>query len=142
MDFLFFAILFAVVFVVVLSKIIPIFKNHYKVTNGVTNYDSGMRKFVYRVTCSPVDVIYKLTNPGNKEQLKFDYNSDNDIMYISDSTYRFKYRIRFRECEGYNVVMLERVCYLVKQSYIPYMLNPHIVEKLNAEIVPYDKFKF
>lgn len=49
MEFLLFALFFFVILIpLVLGIIIPIYKDHSKVTGGIINYDSTMRKFVYK----------------------------------------------------------------------------------------------
>ena len=70
MEFLLFAILFFVILVpLVLGIIIPIYKSHNKVTGGIINYDSTMRKFVYKVNLSSEGIINLLKTKNDVDEL-------------------------------------------------------------------------
>ena len=55
--FLFFIILILIVF----GIIYPIYKNHFKATGGIINYDITMRKFVYKTNLQHDDVVELLS---------------------------------------------------------------------------------
>ena len=50
--FYFLLIFFAIVIPIVLVSVIPMYKNHSKVTGGIINYDNIMKKFVYKINLS------------------------------------------------------------------------------------------
>ena len=61
MEFLIFSAFFFLILIpLILAIIIPVYKNHYKTTNNVINYDSMMRKYVYKVYMSREEIINKL----------------------------------------------------------------------------------
>ena len=143
MEFLFFAIFFFVILVpLVLGIIIPIYKSHNKVTGGVINYDSNMRKFVYKVNLSSEDIINLLKTKNDVDELSCTFDFDKSVIKFSEYGSNRDYYYRIQECNGFSILRLEQVELIGMQSHVPYKLNPFIVSKLQAEIIPYSQYGF
>ena len=143
MEFLPFVLLFIVIlFTIVLGTIIPIYKNHNSVTKGVVNYDSTMRKFVYKVNLSNQQVIDLLNTKRDVDELSCTFDYEKSIVRFSDFGSHRDYYFQHYECSGFSILRLEQVELIGMQSHIPYKLNPFIVCKLQAEIVPFSQYGF
>lgn len=139
---LFYIFLFILVSVLVFGMIIPMHKEHEKVCNGVINYDSVMRKFVYKVYLSRQEVITLLKSKNEIDELTCTFNDDETIIKISEYGSNRKYYFQVQELNGFSLLKLEQVSVIGMQSWVPFKLNPFLVKKLNAEIVPFSQHKF
>ena len=143
MKFLFFALFFFVILIpLVLGIIIPIYKDHSKVTGGIINYDSTMRKFVYKINLSSQEIIDLLNTKNDFDKLSCAFDFEKSVIRISEySSYR-DYYFKIQECSDFSILRLEQVALLGMKSSVPYKLNPFIVSKLQAEIVPFSQYSF
>ena len=117
-------------------------KKHKEISNGIINYDSLMRKFVYKVHLSKQEVITLLKLKNEIDELTCTFNNDETIIKISEfGSYR-KYFFQVQEIDGYSLLKLEQVSLFGMQSQVPFKLNPFLVKKLNAEIVPFSQYEF
>ena len=139
---LFYIFLFILVSVLTFGMIIPMHKEHEKVCNGVINYDSVMRKFVYKVYLSRQEVITLLKSKNEIDELTCPFNDDETIIKISEYGSNRKYYFQVQELNGFSLLKLEQVSVIGMQSWVPFKLNPFLVKKLNAEIVPFSQHKF
>lgn len=139
---LFYIFLFILVSVLTFGMIIPMHKEHEKVCNGVINYDSVMRKFVYKVYLSRQEVITLLKSKNEIDELTCTFNDDETIIKISEYGSNRKYYFQVQELNGFSLLKLEQVSVIGMQSWVPFKLNPFLVKKLNAEIVPFSQHKF
>lgn len=139
---LFYIFLFILVSVLAFGMIIPMHKEHEKVCNGVINYDSVMRKFVYKVYLSRQEVITLLKSKNEIDELTCTFNDDKTIIKISEYGSNRKYYFQVQELNGFSLLKLEQVSVIGMQSWVPFKLNPFLVKKLNAEIVPFSQHKF
>ena len=143
MELLFFAVFFFVILIpLVLGITIPIYKNHSKVTGGVTNYDSYMRKFVYKINLSNREIINLLNTKNDIDELSCDFDLEKSVIRFSEYGSHRDYYFQVQECNGFSVLRLEQVALIGMQSHVPYKLNPFIVSKLQAEIVPFSQYSF
>ncbi len=143
MDFYVFLIFFFVFLIpLVLGIIIPIYKSHYKATGGIINYDATMRKFVYKVNRSSEDIINLLKIKNDIDELSCTFDFDKSVIRFSDYGSYIDYYFRVQECNGFSVLMLEQVSLIGMSSHIPYKLNPFMVDKLQAEIIPFSQYGF
>lgn len=143
MEFLPFTIFFFVILVpLVLGIIIPIYKSHNKVTAGIINYDSTMRKFVYKVNLSRENIIKLLKIKNAVDSLSCTFDFDKSVIKFSEYGSNIKYYFQVQECNDFSILRLEQVALISTQSHIPYKLNPFIVSKLQAEIIPYSQYGF
>ena len=143
MELLFFVVFFFVILIpLVLGIIIPIYKNHSKVTGGIINYDSSMRKFVYKVNLSHQQMVDLLNTKNDVDELSCTFDFDKAIIRFSEYGSHRNYYFQIQECSGFSILKLEQVELIGMSSHVPYKLNPFIVNKLQAEIVPFSQYGF
>ena len=143
MELLVFAIFFFVIIIpLVLGITIPIYKKHRSVTAGIINYDSSMRKFVYKVNLSYQQVIDLLNTKNDVDELSCTFDFDKEIIRFSEYGSHRNYYFEVRECKGFSILKLEQVELICMSSRVPYKLNPFLVSKLQAEIVPFSQYGF
>lgn len=139
---IFSAFFFLLLIPLVLSIIIPIYKNHNKTTNNVINYDSMMRKYVYKVYLSREEIINKLKNTTDLDSLSCDFDLERSVINFSEYGSNRDYYFQIQEGNGFSILKLEQVALLGMSSHIPFKLNPFIVSKLQAEIIPFSQYGF
>lgn len=145
MDYLFFVIFFFLFLIpLVLLFVIPTFRNHKRATAGIINYDSYMRKFVYRVNITKEEIIRSLTQENAADELSctVDIEKSEAIFLEYTSKTEIKYHFQIIEYSGFCIVRLEQSSLFTMESYIPYRMNPHMTNKLNAEIIPFSEYGF
>ena len=141
MKFLFFAIfLFVILIPLILGNIIPIYKKHKSVTNGIINYDSQMKKFVYQVNLSSADIVNLLSVSDDTDDLSCTFDFENTVIVFSDCDSHRKYYYQIQEYDGFSILKLQQAEWIGMQSLIPYKLNGFIVKKLNAAVIPFLEF--
>ena len=143
MELLFFAIFFVVILIpLVVGITIPIYKKHSSVTGGVINYNSSMRKFVYKVNLSYQQVVDLLNTNNDVDELSCTFDFEKAIIRFSEYGSHRDYYFQIQECSGFSILKLEQVELIGMSSHVPYKLNPFIVSKLQAEIVPFSQYDF
>ena len=143
MEYLWFVVIFFVPLVsLVLGIIIPIYKNHRNSTNGVINYDSAMRKFVYKINLSGQQVIDLLSTKSDADELSCTFDFDKETIRFSEYGSHRDYHFNIQEYNNFSVLRLEQVGLVGMQSYVPYKLNSFLIKKLNAQIIPFAEYKF
>ena len=106
------------------------------------NYDSFMRKFVYKVPLSRNEIISLLKMSGEIEELTCDINIEKSTIVFSEYGSHRDYYFYIQECDGYSILRLEQVAALGMRSDVPFKLNPFIVGKLEAEVLPFSQYGF
>lgn len=135
---------------------LPILMKHKKVTGDVVNYDPPMRKFVYKVYMYREEIISSLKIMNVKDDLSCTFDLEKNTVLFSDLTAvysRKEYFYEIQECDGFSILKLSQVSrakihsnrprrffYSRGQNNIPYMLNPFMVRKINAEIIPFSQY--
>ncbi len=143
MEFMFFAIFFFAILVpLVLGIIIPTYKSHYKANGSIINYDTTMRKFVYKVNLSSEDIINLLKIKNDIDELSCTFDFDKSVIKFSEYGSHRDYYFQVQECNGFSILKLEQVTLIGMSSHVPYKLNPFMVSKLQAEIIPFSQYGF
>ncbi len=143
MDFLIMGILFFVIlFPLVLCIVIPIYKNHDKATGGIINHDAMMQKFVYKVNLKRDEIIDLLKIKNGLDELSCTIDLERGTVNFTEYGSNREYYYHIHECNGFSVLQLEQVVPIGMRSHIPLKLNPFMVRKLNAEIIPFSKYGF
>ena len=121
---------------------IPVYKAHYKTTGNVVNYDSMMRKYVYKVYLTKAQIIYELQNTTDIDELSCKVDHERSVIKFSEYGSNREYYFQIQECDGFSMLKLEQVALIGMQSDIPLKLNPFLVSKLHAEIIPFSQYGF
>ena len=143
MEIFCYAIFFLLILVpLVLGIVISIYKRHSNVTGSIINYDSTMRKFVYKVNLSSEDIINSLKTKNDADELTCTFDLDGAVIKFSEYGSNRDYYFHVQECNGFSILRLEQVALVGMQSHVPYKLNPFIVSKLQAEIIPFSQYRY
>lgn len=142
MEYLFYILFFVIISVLSLCTIIPIFKRHHKTTGAIINYNATMSKYVYKVNMKSDDIIEKLKCKNIDDELSCTIDLANSVMIFSDDNDTREYHYCIQESSDYSVLKLEKVSLISMKSQIPYKLNPYMVRKLHAEMLPYSDNSF
>lgn len=57
-----------------------------------------------------------------------------------ETDYMGKYRFIIVEYDGFSILRLDQVPLIGMQGYVPIKLNPFLVSKINAEIIPFSEY--
>ena len=98
-----------------------------------------MRKFVYKVYLSRQEIITLLKSKNEIDELTCTFNDDETVIKISEYGSNRKYYFQVQELNGFSLLKLEQVSIIGMQSWVPFKLNPFLVEKLNAEKAKLEK---
>ena len=131
---------FIVIVPVVLACVIPIYLKHRKVSAGIVNHDAFMRRFVYKVSLTGSEILDRLQAQNAEDELSCTVDSGNSSMVFSEGNSSKEYFYQIREYEVYSILTLTQAARISASSYIQYKLNPFMIDKLNAEIVPYSSY--
>ena len=141
MEILLIPIFIVLSLIVVLGHTIPIYKKHAETSANIKNFDSYMREFVYKVNLPSEIIINALSSRNDVDELYCHFDSENSVIRISEYGSHRDYYYQIIECDGYCILKLEQVALIGMRSYIPYRLNPFMVSKLQAELIPYSEYK-
>lgn len=143
MDALIYAIFFFVILIpLVLGMVAPMLKKHYKTTDAVMNYDIYMRKFVYKVPLKRDEIIEALRYTDDIDELSCSFDFERSAVVISEYGSSREYYFYIDEYDGYSILKLEQVALIGMSSHIQYKLNPFMVSKLHARLVPFSQYAF
>ena len=137
--------------IVFLGVTIPRYEKFAKATGSVVNYDSKMTKFVYKVPMSRAQIISSLKIMNVKDELSCTFDFERNIIIFTDilTSYVYKginrkYFYEIQEYDGFSILKLSPVSPLPDgrndRTGIPLKLNPFMVSKINAEMVPFSKY--
>lgn len=142
MEFIILMILIIVIWFLIAVMMHVELKKHREVTGDNVNYDSFMAKFVYKTNLKREDIIQLLCNGNEYDDITCEFDSSNSIMKFSDYGSNREYFFCVKEYDGFSILRLEQVSFFGMKSHIPYKLNPFMVSKLQAEIVPFSEYGF
>lgn len=143
MEYLWFVVLFFVVLIpLVLAITIPIYKEHSQTTKNAINYSVDMRKFVYKVSMSKQEILDTLSRNSVIDELSCALDLERSTIKFSEYDSSRKYSFEIQEYEGFSILRLSQNSLIEMQSHIPYKLNPFLIKKLNAQIVPFAAYRF
>ena len=143
MEIMLFTIFFLIILVpLVLGFATPIYKKHHKATGGIINHDPAMRKFVYKIKHSGEDMIQLLKATNVHDELTCTVDFDRSVIRFSEFGSTVDYCFQIQKYNSFCILKLEQVALVGTKSAIPLKLNPFIVRKLQAEIVPFSQYGF
>ncbi len=142
MGFLIFSIIiFLFLMAVVLGNIIPVYKSHRATTDSIINHDATMRKFVYKVNLTSDEIINLLMTKNALDELVCEVDSKKSKIKFLEFGSSRDYYYYIQEYNGFSIIRLEQVA-LTGQGYIPYKLNPFMINKLQAQIIPFAEYDY
>lgn len=126
----------------VLGTYIPLCKENKEACGNIVNYDSTMCKFVYKIFAAKADIINQLQHETDADDLSCSFDFEKSIITLKDYNSSGDYFFQIQECNGFSILRLKQVSLISIKGYIPYKLNPFLVKKLNAEIIPFSQYGF
>ena len=99
-------------------------------------------KYVYKIYMSRDQIINTLKNTTDIDELSCDFDFERSTIKFSEYGSQKEYYFQIQECDGISILRLEQVALLGMQSNIPLKLNPFLVSKLQAEIIPFSLYGF
>lgn len=127
---------------VVFTYVIPLYQNNRKASGGITNHDSIGHKYVYKVYLSRDELIDRLNRRNVFDELTCELDLEYSTIRFSDDESNLKYIFQIQECHGFSIFRLEQSALIAMRSYIPFKLNPYMINKLEAEIIPFSLYGF
>lgn len=119
-------------------------KKHLQSTGGIINYDTFMNKFVYMVPMTKRQIISALSLKNVADELSCTLDLEESTIVFSDYDDSSAYFFYIQEQDGVSILKLQQVSAPIMntRSYIPYKLNPFMVSKLQAQIIPFEQYAF
>ncbi len=142
MKFWIFALFFFLFLVpFVLAMVFPMRKAHKKATGSVINYDSMMSKYVYKVFLSKDEILQRLGQSENTDELTCEIDTARSVMtFGAYGTHPKAYFFDIQVLDGFCILRLTATEPLGMRSQIPLKLNPYMAKKLNAEMLPFSHY--
>lgn len=142
--------LLILIFIIIISVGvgIPMYDKFAKATGSVVNYDWTMGKFVYKVYMSKEEIINSLKIMNIKDDLSCTFDFEKATVLITDISKsgslslgpRREYFYEIQEYDGFSILKLSVTTIFHERNQICFKLNPFMVSKLNAEIIPFSKY--
>ena len=128
------------VILVVTLELVSLYKKHYKTVQNAVNYDSEWRTFVYKIRMTEKEIIGELSTKNHLDELSFEFDLElgKHIVKISDGGATFKFSYEIQERDDYSLLRLTVIPTVHARSSLMWKLNPFMIEKLNAEIIPFE----
>ena len=135
--------IFIVVFVVMIPIALylilkPMFK-HNKLLNGIVNYDTFMRKYVFSVALDKEEFYSQLKMPNVQDVLEYTLSNDDTVITFMLYNGKYPYKINV---DAFNVSIILRVEQLSLNSKPAFYINEFFIKKFNAKPLDFEKYKF
>ena len=135
--------IFIVVFVVMIPIALylilkPMFK-HNKLLNGIVNYDTLMRKYVFSVAIGKEEFYSQLKMPNVQDVLEYTLSNDDTVITFMLYNGKYPYKINV---DAFNVSIILRVEQLSLNSKPAFDINEFFIKKFNAKPLDFEKYKF
>ena len=134
-----FVIVFIVMIPIALYLILkPMFK-HNKLLNGIVNYDTFMRKYVFSVALDKEEFYSQLKMPNVQDVLEYTLSNDGTVITFMLYNGKYPYKINV---DPFNVSIILRVEQLSLNSKPAFYINEFFIKKFNAKPLDFEKYKF
>ena len=135
-----FVIMFVVVVIPIALYIIfkPMFRQN-KLLNAIVNYDTFMRKFVFRIEITKEEFYSRLKIRNINDVL--DYSLNEDCSVITFTMYNMKYSYKIM-VDDFNESIILRVEQIQITSKPAFRINEFFIKKFNAKPLEFEKFIF
>lgn len=135
-------VFFVVIIPAALYLVLKPMLQHNKLLNGVVNYDTFMRKFVFRVELTKEELYAQLKMHNINDSLEYYLNDDYSVITFTRYNAKFPYKILIDECSGYIILKVEQIPLIMNKGIVPYCINDFFVKKFNAKPLQYGKYAF
>ena len=135
-----FVIMFVVVVIPIALYIIfkPIFRQN-KLLNGIVNYDTFMRKFVFRIEITKEEFYSQLKIRNINDALEYSLNDDCSVITFTMYNMKYSYKIIV---DDFNESIILRVEQIQVTSKPAFYINEFFIKKFNATALEFEKYSF
>ena len=134
-----FVVIFVVMIPIALYLILkPMFK-HNKLLNGIVNYDTFMKKYVFSVALGKEEFYSQLKMPNAQDVLEYTLSNDDTVITFRLYNGKYPYKINV---DAFNESIILRVEQLSANSKPAFYINEFFVKKFNAKPLDFEKYKF
>ena len=134
-----FVIAFVVIIPIALYLILkPMFKNN-KLLNGIVNYDTFMRKYVFGIALKKEEFYTQLKTPNVYDVLEYTLSEDDAVITFKMYNGKYSYKINI---DIFNESIVLRVEQISINSRPAFHINEFFIKKFNAKPLDFEKYKF
>ena len=135
-----FVIMFVVVVIPIALYIIfkPMFRQN-KLLNGIVNYDTFMRKFVFRIEITKEEFYSQLKIRNINDVLEYSLNEDCSVITFTMYNMKYSYKIIV---DDFNESIILRVEQIQITSKPAFRINEFFIKKFNATPLEFGKYSF
>ena len=135
-----FIIMFVVVVIPIALYIIfkPMFRQN-KLLNGIVNYDTFMRKFVFRIEITKEEFYSQLKIRNINDVLEYSLNEDCSVITFTMYNAKYSYKIIV---DDFNESIILRVEQIQITSKPAFRINEFFIKKFNATPLEFEKYSF
>ena len=135
-----FVIMFVVVVIPIALYIIfkPMFRQN-KLLNGIVNYDTFMRKFVFRIEITKEEFYSQLKIRNINDVLEYSLNEDCSVITFTMYNMKYSYKIIV---DDFNESIILRVEQIQITSKPAFRINEFFIKKFNATPLEFEKYSF
>ena len=135
-----FVIMFVVVVIPIALYIIfkPMFRQN-KLLNGIVNYDTFMRKFVFRIEITKEEFYSQLKIRNINDVLEYSLNDDCSVITFTMYNMKYSYKIIV---DDFNESIILRVEQIQITSKPAFRINEFFIKKFNATPLEFEKYSF
>ena len=135
-----FAIIFVIIVIPVVLYVIfkPMFREN-KLLNGIVNYDTFMRKFVFRISLTKEEFYSQLKIRNINDILEYSLNDDCSVITFDMYNMKYPYKIIV---DDFNESIILRVEQIQVTSKPAFYINEFFIKKFNATPLEFEKYFF
>ena len=134
-----FVIIFALMIPLVLFFILKPMLKHNKLLNGIVNYDTFMKKYVFSITLKKEDFYAQLKMPNVQDILEYTLSDDYTVITFKLYNGTYPYKI---DVESFDKSIVLRVEQLSANSKPAFYINEFFIKKFSAKPLDFEKYKF
>ena len=110
---------FVILIALVLGIVLPACKKHSKIAGNIINYDSAMRKFVYKICLSKDEIIDALRTKNEADELTCKFDLERSAVSFSEYGSSVEYRFEIQEYDGFSILRLTQSTLIA--NYVLYL---------------------
>ena len=136
--------IFVIIFIVIVipAALYIIFKSMFrqnKLLNGIVNYDTFMRKYVFYIEFSKVEFFSKLKARNINDVLEYSLNDDCSVITFTMYNTKYSYKIIVDDFRGAIILRVEQI---KPTSKVAFFINEFFIKKFNATPLEFEKYSF
>ena len=135
---------FVIIFILVVIPIAlylilkPMFQ-HNKLLNGVVNYDTFMRKYVFCIDLTKELFYTQLKTHNIYDVLEHSLNDDCSVITFTMYNMKYSYKIKTDDFNGAIILKVEQIQLTSKPAF---RINEFFIKKFNATPLEFEKYSF